>query len=247
MKKVCLMITGQMRTYEKCFNNILENLILSNNEYEFDIYILTEFYGKNGGTPKNKFINHTNDIIEFQNNIKNTYRHYLKSLIIENDSNKIDYPYYLNNYGPWLCLYKNKILYDSIECASNYDVIIRMRPDVILSNKMNLQSTTDQNTIYIVCGLHTRNNSWLHNRDWDHMCISNNKGMKIWNKYYEYLQYEPPQSFPDEVRCNNKGFWIKNETNDKSIIATQMLLTNTIKEKYILHFDANNVFTIPIR
>jgi hypothetical protein len=240
------MITGQMRTYEKCFNNILENLILSNNGYEFDIYILTEFYGKNGGTPKNKFINHTKDIIDFQNNIKNTYGHYLKSLIIESDSNKIDYPYYLNNYGPWLCLYKNKILYDSIECVSNYDVIIRMRPDVILSNKINLQSMTDQNTIYIVCGLHTRNNSWLHNRDWDHMCISNNKGMKIWNKYYEYLQYESPQSFPDEVRFNNKGFWI-NETNDKSIIATQMLFKKVIIENYKLHFDANNVFTTPIR
>jgi len=246
MKKVCLMITGQMRTYEKCFNNILENLILSNNGYEFDIYILTEFYGKNGGTPKNKFINHTKDIIDFQNNIKNTYGHYLKSLIIESDSNKIDYPYYLNNYGPWLCLYKNKILYDSIECVSNYDVIIRMRPDVILSNKINLQSMTDQNTIYIVCGLHTRNNSWLHNRDWDHMCISNNKGMKIWNKYYEYLQYESPQSFPDVVRFNNKGFWI-NETNDKSIIATQMLFKKMIIENYKLHFDANNVFTTPIR
>ena len=35
MKKACLMITGQMRTYEKCFNNILENLILSNSDYEF--------------------------------------------------------------------------------------------------------------------------------------------------------------------------------------------------------------------
>ena len=39
MQKVCIMITGQMRTYRKCFSNLLKNLILSNSEYEFDIYI----------------------------------------------------------------------------------------------------------------------------------------------------------------------------------------------------------------
>lgn len=246
MKKACLMITGQMRTYEKCFNNILQNLILQNGDYEFHIHILTEYYGNDSGTPKNNFKNKCRNIIEFENNIRQIYGKYLKSLIIESNSNKIDYPHYLNNYGPWLCLHKNAILYNSIENVSNNDVIIRMRPDIVLSNKINLQSVTDQNTIYILSGLNTRNNSWLHNRDWDHMCISNNKGMKIWNTYCEYLKYEPPQSFPDEVRFNNKGFWI-NETNDKSIIATQMLFKKVIIENYKLHFDTNNVFTTPIR
>ena len=246
MKKACLMITGQMRTYEKCFNNILQNLIFPNGEYEFHIHILTEYYGSNGGTYKNKFVNKSENIIDFENNIRQIYGKYLKTLIIESNSNKIDYPPYLNNYGPWLCLYKNTILYDLIENVSNYDLIIRMRPDIILSNKLNLQSSIDKNTIYIVSGSITRNNSWLHNRDWDHMCISNNKGMILWNTYYEYLKYEPPQSFPDEVRFNNKGFWI-NKTNDKSVIATQMLFKKVIDNNYKLNFDANNVFTTPIR
>ena len=118
------MITGQMRTYEQCFNNILENIILSNIDYEFDIYVLTEYYGKNGGTPKNKFTNKSDNIVDFQNNIQKTYGKYLKNLIIENDSKKIDYPLYLNDYGPWVCLYKNKILYDNIVSSNDYDIFV---------------------------------------------------------------------------------------------------------------------------
>ena len=247
MKKVCLMITGQMRTYEECFNNILENLILSNNEYVFDIYILTEFYGKNGGTPKNKFINQTNGIIDFRNNINKIYGHYLKSLIVENDSNKIDYPEYLNNYGPWLCLYKNKKLLDSVQNFQDYDIFIRTRPDIIISDKINLNSLTEKNKIYIVNGIQTRINSWLHNRDWDHMCISNLDGMRIWCDYYKFLEANPPQNFFDEIRFNNKGYWKKTELTDKSIVATQLFFRNVIEEKYSLNFDTNNVFTILMR
>ena len=34
---------------------------------------------------------------------------YLKNLIIESDSTNIDYPSYLNNYGPWMYLYQKQI------------------------------------------------------------------------------------------------------------------------------------------
>uniref|UniRef100_A0A6C0C5T1 Uncharacterized protein n=1 Tax=viral metagenome TaxID=1070528 RepID=A0A6C0C5T1_9ZZZZ len=248
MKKACLMITGQMRTYEKCFNNILENLILSNSDYEFHIYILTEYYGKNGGTPKNRYINQTENIVEFENNIKKTYGKYIKSLVIENDSNKIVYPSYLNNYGPWVALYKNKILYDTtIENINNYDIFIRMRPDVVLTNKINLQLLINNNNIHIISGNLTRTNSWLHNRDWDHMCISDKQGMKLWCEYYNFLKYEPPYTFTTEIRFNNNGFWRNAENNDKSIIATQLFFQYIIDNNFKLNFDALNAFTTPIR
>lgn len=247
MKKVCLMITGQMRTYEKCFNNILENLIISNDDYEFHIYILTEYYGKNGGTPKNKFTNQSDNIVDFQNNIKKTYGKYLKNLIIESDSNKIDYPSYLNNYGPWMCLYKNRILYDSIEIFDDYDIFVRIRPDVILSNKINLHFLENYNkTIYIICGMYTRSNSWLHNRDWDHMCISNKQGMKLWCEYYKFLEFSYPNKFIDELQFNNSGYWCK-ETKDKSVIATQLFFKFIKDNRFKLHFDTFNIFTTPIR
>jgi hypothetical protein len=248
MKTVCLMITGQMRTYEKCFNNILEKLILANNNYEFHIYILTEYYGQNGGTPKNKFTNQSDNIIDFQNNVKKTYGKYLKNLTIESDSNKIAYPSYLNNYGPWMCLYKNKILYDSVVDLNDYDIFIRIRPDVEISNNINLQLLIDtDNTIHIVCGIQTRTKSWLHNRDWDHMCISDKQGMKLWCEYYKFLKYEPPYTFTNEIRFNNNGFWRNTEITDKSIIATQLFFQSIIDNRFKLNFDALNTFTNPIR
>ena len=248
MEKVCLMITGQMRTYEKCFNNILENLILSNSDYEFHIYILTEYYGKNGGTPKNRYINQTENIDEFENNIKKTYGKYIKSLVIENDSNKIVYPSYLNNYGPWVALYKNKTLYEmTIENINNYDIFIRMRPDVVLTNKINLQLLNNNNNIHIISGNLTRTNSWLHNRDWDHMCISDKQGMKLWCEYYNFLKYEPPYTFTTEIRFNNNGFWRNTESTDKSIIATQLFFQYIVENNFKLNFDTLNIFTTPIR
>ena len=242
------MITGQMRTYQKCFNNILNNLILSNTDYEFDIYILTEYYGKKGGTPKNKFINQSDNINIFKDNIEKTYGHYLKFLFIESHSNNVNYPDYINKYGPWIALYKNKILYDSIVDLNEYDIFIRIRPDIKLSNKINLQLLRDNDkTIHIICGINTRTNSWLHNRDWDHMCISDKKGMKLWCEYYKFLKYEPPYTFTNEIRFNNKGFWCKNENNDKSVITTQLFFQYIIDNNFKLNFDALNIFTTPIR
>lgn len=247
MKKVCLMITGQMRTYEKCFNNVLQNIILSNNDYEFHIYIFTEYYGKNGGTSKNNYINKSENIDTFKDDIEIIYGKYLKSLIIESDSNKIDYPNYLNKYGPWICLYKNKILYDSIIDLNDYDIFIRMRPDIVLTNKINLKLLTYDKNIHIISSLNTRYNSWLHNRDWDHMCISNKKGMNLWCEYYSFLKYKPPYTFNNEIRFNNRGFWCKNETSDRSIIATQLFFQYIIDNNFKLNFDALNIFTNVIR
>ena len=243
------MITGQMRTYDKCFNNILENVILTNSNYEFHIHILTEYYGINGGTPKNKFTNKDKNIIDFQNNIKKIYGKYLKNIIIENDKNNIDYPSYLNNYGPWLCLYKNKILYNNISNLNEYDIFIRMRPDVKLTNKINLKLLNFDKTIHIICGVQTRNNCWLHNRDWDHMCISDKEGMKLWCEYPNFLKhdYDPPYIFKNEVKFNNRGFWCKIENKDKSVIATQLFFKYLIDNNYKLNFDALNVYTNPIR
>jgi len=247
MKKVCLMITGQLRTYVKCFNNILENIILSNSDCEFHIYILTEYYGKNGGTPKNRYINQAENIDVFKDNIEKTYGKYLKSLIIESDSNKLDYPSYLNNYGPWVSLYKNKILYNSISNLNEYDIFIRMRPDIVLTDRVNLQLLNNSNNIHIICSNDTRVNSWLHNRDWDHMSISNKEGMEIWCDYYKFLQIEPPQIFENEIRFNNKGYWIKNENKDKSIITTQLFFQHIVDNNFKLIFDTLNIFTKVIR
>ena len=112
----------------------------------------------------------------------------------------------------------------------------------------NLQLLNDNDkTIHIVCGVHTRTNSWLHNRDWDHMCISNKQGMKLWCEYYNFLKYEPPYTFTTEIRFNNNGFWRNTENNDKSIIATQLFFQYIVENNFKLNFDTLNIFTTLIR
>ena len=251
MKKICLMITGQMRTYQKCFNNILENLILSNKDYEFHIHLLTEYSGKNGGTPKNKFLNKETSLQEFKENIEKTYGNYLKLLIIEEENNLIKFPDFLNNYGPWLCLYRNYYLLSKINNKKEYDFFVRLRPDIIFTKpiKLNLLDKYSK-TIYIISGNNTRNNSWFHNRDWDHCCIANYDGYKLWCEYFKFINYNIEQhfnTFTNEVRFNNKGYWQKSKTNDKSIIATQLFVKEIKNSGFELIFDALNIFTIVIR
>ena len=53
-KKACLMFTGQIRTFDKCIENIFEKLINCNNEYNFDIYFLLD---KISYSDKHKFCN----------------------------------------------------------------------------------------------------------------------------------------------------------------------------------------------
>jgi len=246
------MITGQMRTYEKCFSNILNNVIKCNqDEYHFDIYIQTEYYGSNGGTAKNKFTNTSQDVSQFKEEIQQVYGHYLKELIIENKDRPITYPTYLNNYGPWLCLYKNKILFDHInqlESKPTYDMFIRMRPDIHLTNRLDLNSLNlTDNIIHIISGKNTRNHSWLHNRDWDHINISDFTGMELWCDYYKYLEINPPFIFDREIRFNNVGYWAKSENKDKSIITTQLFFKFIAENNYTLRFDSGSCFSVPIR
>lgn len=244
MKKICLMITGQMRTYKKCFANILDNLIKYNNEYKFDIYIFTEYHGINGGTIKNNFKNEETTLEEFKKSIESVYGDYLKFLRIEN--NDIDYPPYLDNYGPWMCLYRNKVLFQSIK--DHYDVFVRLRPDIHLTNKLNIDLLKKlDDTIYIITGAQKRHDSWLHNRDWDHMCMSNKIGMKLWCDYYQFLEINPPVLFNNEIRFNNQGYWIKEEKNDKSVITTQLFFEYIITNNFKLEFDSGKCFSLPIR
>lgn len=248
MKKICLIITGQMRTYYKCFDNIINNLIVPNKDnYCFDIYILTEYYDDHGGSAKNRFNNREKTYEEFKLNIENMYSPYLKKILIETKNDKIDYPIYLNNYGPWVCLFRNEVALNNIDNIDDYDLFIRMRPDVILSNKIFLDNIKINNKIIIICGIQKNDKRWLHNRDWDHMHISDKKGMELWRDYYKFIDNNE-QSFIQEIKFNNKGFWQFNKTNDKSIISTQLFMKYIKDNNYTLDFNESlNCYTNPIR
>ena len=248
MKKICLLITGQMRTYYKCFNNIINNLIEPNKDkYNFDIYILTEYYEHQGGTIKNRFNNREKTYEEFKLNIENIFSPYLRKIFIETKDNKINYPIYLNNYGPWICLYRNEVVLNIVDNIDEYDLFIRMRPDIVLTNSILLNNIKLDNNITIICSIQKNDKRWLHNRDWDHMHISDKKGMELYNDYYKFIDNDE-QSFIEEIRFNNKGFWQFSKTNDKSIISTQLFMKFIKDNNYTLDFNESlNCYTNPVR
>jgi hypothetical protein len=241
--KIALMLTGQMRTFEKCYKNVLENVIKSNKDMEFDIYICTEYMGKDGGSKKNKFIEQSCDEDEFRKKVESIYSGYMKYLFIETKKNKIEYPKYTRGYGPYIALYRNKFLFEKIE--EKYDYYLRMRPDIHFTSEVKIN--VDENIIGLFCGKQTRNNSWFHNRDWDHACISDYNGMKYWCEYERFLESNRKIYDRNINLCGAKGYWSKNSNNDISISTTQDFVEYLMTTKYRLVFDYMNVYTIPIR
>lgn len=241
--KVALMLTGQMRTYEKCYENLLENIIYSNKNMEFDIYICTEYMGTNGGSKKNKFIEKSSNEGAFREKIKRVYSPYLKYLFIETKKNRIEYPEYTRGYGPYIALYRNKYLFDKIE--DKYDYYLRIRPDIHFTSPIILN--VEQNVIGLFCGKQTRKKSWFHNRDWDHACISDYNGMKYWCEYERFLQSNRKIYDTNIILDGAKGYWAKNSNGDISISTTQDFIEYLMKTDYKLVFDYMGVYTIPIR
>ena len=232
---MCLLITGQLRTYKTTYKNILKNLIdFNKDEYNFHIYILTD--------------------TDSRDDIVNVYGDKLVKLLIESEENPIEYPDYINiNRGAWRVLYRNKILYDNIYNKSDYDIFIRMRPDIILTSPINLNKLIFKDNIHIVSGNSTRDDSacnmgscWLHNRDWDYMNITDEKGMRLWCDFYKYLEINKPYEFNFTVKYNYNGYWAT-KTDDNSIIATQLFFKNLEENNYNLVFDSADCFSEIIR
>ena len=169
----CIIITGQMRSYSECVKNIHENLIYYNKGYSFDVYIHTEYLGEEGGSAKNKYTNKDKTYTEFKSNILSKYDN-IKKLIIKTDTN---YPEFTNNYGPYINLYRN---YDIMKIfEKDYDVYIRIRPDIILTNPIKIINLDLKGKIHIICSKNCNNGRWLHSRDWDHMVICNKTGYEL--------------------------------------------------------------------
>ena len=79
------------------------------------------------------------------------------------------------------------------------------------------------------------------------MYISDKKGMELWSDYYKFIDNNE-ESFIEEIRFNNKGFWQFNKTNDNSIIATQLFMKFIKDNNYTLDFNESlNCYTNPIR
>ena len=234
------MFTGQIRTFKKCIENIFENLMNCNDEYNFDVYFLLDDISKSS---KYKYVEVSKNL---ETDIMNSFHKYNKCINIKIFIQDINYPDYCS-IGSYYALYKTEMLINKIKQLTdinNYDIFIRMRPDVIFSKPLYLNMLELNNKIHIINSL-SKINCYCHNRDWDYMCVSDLKGMESWCKYHIFLKTFK-KSFPNIIKFNNKSYWEKT-TNNINVSATQQLFEYVLNNNYELIFDSGNTFLTIVR
>ena len=238
--KIALMFTGQLRTFNKCWKNVYNNLISCNKDYIFDIYFLI---GKNEYSKKHNYHENTDNI---ENEIKNIIKINKNILNIKIFILDISYPsYFLCNNDSWKVLYKNKLLFEKvIQLDKNYDIYIRMRSDIIFTNNLNLNNLDFNFNIHIITSVGTIK-CFNHNRDWDYMAISNFKGMELWCKCVNFLE-NPINKFPQCIKFNNKSNWVY-KTDDIGVSAWQSLFGLIKKNNYNLIYDSGKCYVEILR
>lgn len=182
-KKVAVIMLGNMRSYNVTCKNLEMHLL---SKYDCDLYVCTydkRFNLKSNNGMQEEFI--------CDENIRNVYGKYIKNItIVEQDNflehyNKMDKHYIFG--GDLDRLYTIQKLcmlsYDIFmnECYNEkrkYDVVIRMRPDINLNEKIELDNIEYGNNIYIP----SNNSGGEFN---DHIAYGNTDVMTKYLTYYK--------------------------------------------------------------
>jgi len=175
-KKVAIIFFGLTRTLEKTIDSIKENLFtpLNENSIDYDIFIHTyKIFGSYNNIWRNEYTNcYKNEDIEKLLNPK--------YFIFDNQEtviNSIDFNDYYSNLGCWtgmsedmtkyliknmcLALYSKKQIISVFEKnKQEYDYAIIIRPDILISNKININDFNELND----------NNIIIPEKDWFHGC-----------------------------------------------------------------------------
>ena len=148
-KKIALCISGHMRNYKNCFYS-LQKLFLDQNKC--DIFIFT--WNKD-----NHFLQQQNISDISGQDVINTYQP--KNIKIEEwvelpVSNKVKQHNTDNRYAPgilgmYYSLYQANLLKQQYEETYNfkYDLVIRYRPDIILSSEFSIPITLNTDSVYV--------------------------------------------------------------------------------------------------
>lgn len=182
-QKIAVILTGNLRSYYITFRN-LENYLLQ--PYNCDVYITTydkQFNIKGGGNIKEEIVTRTN--------VQNIYGKYLKHLeivpqdtFVEQYSKIKDKKYKFDNELNRLFTIEklSMMAYDIFrgECERNnrkYDIIVKMRPDVLLHERFNIDLTITNNRIVVP----SRDSGGCFN---DHIAYGRQKVMERYFTYY---------------------------------------------------------------
>ena len=167
--KCLIAISGQYRTFEKTYQNILSNVINCNPDYEFDIILSTDFENRNifrydGDI---NFSGETFGKQDLESRLNACYGKYLKHIIyynIREDERNIP--------GSVIFFKRNILVMNYVEENNiKYDKIICMRFDIVFSSPVNLNF---KNKLIFICGEQRNSLRIDHVSDWDFCFLSDN-------------------------------------------------------------------------
>ena len=167
MKKIAVIISGYLRSFKYNIESLKENLL---NHYDIDIYIHITNY------KETKYLNNNNSIDEINVELNP------KVIIVtdnfnfnnNNDLYNQNYKYYILN--------QKRIEIEKVENIK-YDIVMKIRPDIYLYEKIVFQDNKD--IIYIPAD-NKIDKSKLHKNDDDYICDTIAYGSpSIMNKYFD--------------------------------------------------------------
>ena len=188
MNKVLINIIGTPRIYMKeNASCILENIILNNKKYKFDIVIhtsseYTETCTRVEVNKKRKLIYKDNN--ELRNKIFENYSLLSKNINIIIESIDFDIGLDKYEYKSFNNYLRIKRIFDVTENISDYDIIINCRNDIIFNNKINLERV--ENNFYTILGKTGGFKGYAHG-DFDSCLLFNINNYYEFNKCIEHL------------------------------------------------------------
>ena len=190
--KIALCYSGMFRDFLDCVNNHKIHLI---DHYDCDVYLnLWDVYGF--GWVSKKYNHSDNDTIEPNDIVKilkilNPKDYFFESFKEkEPELSELSDSISTHNFQPYtknvLCMYyKIKKCGDMIKTSNiNYNVIVRMRTDILFREKIDLFHNMDDDTVYV-----NKNFSWNENTVSDLFGYGKLNTMSYYFDMYDHLKF----------------------------------------------------------
>jgi len=191
-QNIALCISGQMRTYRKCYGFLLENIL---NPLDPDVFIHT--WRKQGGTTKNSGTSPVGDKIVTEQTLENLYspvsvciedfnQDYFtqKDGVIVPDELKEATEHWKGNIPMFYKMYecnKMKLRHEERE-EFTYDIVIKIRPDLLVREPIPEQVLNDPDTLW-----HSDCSIDIETQVSDKFAVSSSENMDYYTAVWENL------------------------------------------------------------
>lgn len=173
--KILIGFVGMLRSFKTTKSNIFANLINNNKDtFDIDVVFNTDYYNcsstRHGANPEIINPKYDNELA-LEKEIKNVYGDYVKGVQIFNINTK-------EMTHTWIYFYIRAITI--LRTFNNYDYVVILRPDIVLTNPINLENLVNNKKLMLVECLPIRPHP-LHNRDFmDIALLGEYKTLYFW-------------------------------------------------------------------